>query len=56
MTTTYIITSLALFALSLICELAERKSKLWYRDRLMLRGTGFFFGLGCIVLAMGIAL
>lgn len=30
------------------CTVAERKSKLWYQDRLLLRFSGFFTALACV--------
>ena len=56
MTITYILASIALYGLSIHCELAERKSRKWYADRNLLRLSGFFFALGTVALACAIAL
>ena len=54
--TTYLIISVSLYSLSVVCEWAERKSPKWYRDRMLLRLSGFFFGLATVALACAIAL
>lgn len=44
----YAILSVVCFSLSLLCEWAERKSRLWYQDRIMIRLSGFFCALGWV--------
>lgn len=56
MTTTLILIALVLYSLSVFCEWAERKSRKWYSDRMLLRLSGFFFGLATVALACAIAL
>jgi hypothetical protein len=55
MTTTYLLLSLAFYACSLWCEWAERKSKRWYQDRMLLRMSGACFGLASVLLGLGIS-
>lgn len=37
--------SIVLLTLALLCEHAERKSRRWYQDRMMLRVAGICYGL-----------
>lgn len=55
MTTTYLILSALLYSVAVWCEWAERKSRRWYRDRMLLRASGMCFGLATVLLVMGIS-
>lgn len=55
MTPTYILISAAFYALWAFFEWAERKSKRWYRDRMMLRAAGYCFALGNVFTGLAIA-
>jgi hypothetical protein len=56
MTTICIITSVVLYGLSVLCEWAERKSRRWYSDPMLLRLSGFFFALATVAMAVGVSL
>lgn len=56
MTTTLILIAVVLYSLSALCEWAERKSRKWYNDRMLLRLSGFFFGLATVSVALAFSL
>jgi hypothetical protein len=53
---TYIIMAAVFFSLALAAEWGERKSRRWYRDRNLLRASGFCVALGLVMVACAIAL
>lgn len=53
---TYLLIAAVLIAASVWREWAERKSRLWYKDRMLLRASGYFFGIAYVLLVLVIAL
>lgn len=45
---TYLLLMLVFAALACACIVAERKSRKWYQDRLMLQFSGFFAALSLV--------
>lgn len=56
MTTTYIFLAFVFFILALLCEWAERKSRKWYRDRNLLRASGFCMAMGATMAGLAVML
>ena len=44
----YLLLALIFAGCSVICTIAERKSRKWYQDRIMLRLSGFFAAMACV--------
>lgn len=55
MNPTYLILCIGCVICCLVCEHLEAKSKRWYQDRMLLRGSGFFLALAIVALGVGIA-
>lgn len=56
MTLTYTLLAILFYSLWALAEYAERKSRKWYRDRMMLRAAGYAFALANIMTALAICL
>lgn len=48
----YIAIAVICFVCAGLFEQAERQSRRWYQDRMMMRGSGFFLAIGVVMVLM----